>query len=74
MLPEHVTQLNHDLAETKKIDKPIIDERQAEEFELTIAYAMSVNNPLSFQFLINVCIQPAAPKHRKKHQRYSLIV
>jgi len=57
MLPEHVAQLNHDLAETKKIDKPIIDERQTEEFELTIAYAISVNKPLTFQFLINVYSQ-----------------
>ncbi|MER3123597.1 YolD-like family protein [Bacillus altitudinis] len=48
MLPEHVARLKHDLAETKKIDKPIIDEQQAEEFEATIAYAMSVNKPLNF--------------------------
>ncbi|WP_234941539.1 YolD-like family protein [Bacillus altitudinis] len=48
MLPEHVARLKHDLAETKKIDKPIIDEQQAEEFESTIAYAMSVNKPLNF--------------------------
>ncbi len=48
MLPEHVAQLKHDLAETKKTDKPIIDEQQAEEFESIIAYAMSVNKPLNF--------------------------
>lgn len=48
MLPEHVAQLKHDLAETKKTDKSIIDEQQAEEFESIIAYAMSVNKPLSF--------------------------
>ncbi|WP_434476033.1 YolD-like family protein [Bacillus pumilus] len=34
MLPEHVAQLKHDLAETKKTDKPIIDEQQIEEFEV----------------------------------------
>ncbi|MED1749275.1 hypothetical protein [Bacillus zhangzhouensis] len=28
MLPEHVARLKHDLAETKKTDKPIIDEQQ----------------------------------------------
>ncbi|MBY0185952.1 YolD-like family protein [Bacillus altitudinis] len=48
MLPEHVARLKHDLAESKKIDKPIIDEQQAEEFEATIAYAMSINKPLIF--------------------------
>ncbi|MCM2988297.1 YolD-like family protein [Bacillus safensis] len=52
MLPEHVAQLKHDLAETKKIDKPIIDEQQAKEFKTTIACAMSVNKPLVFQFMI----------------------
>ncbi|MCM2988284.1 YolD-like family protein [Bacillus safensis] len=35
MLPKHVARLKHDLAETKKTDKPIIDEQQAEEFEST---------------------------------------
>ncbi|MDM5320054.1 YolD-like family protein [Bacillus altitudinis] len=48
MLPEHVARLKHDLAETKKTDKPIIDEQYIEEFESTIAYAMSVNKPLTF--------------------------
>ncbi|PCK21376.1 hypothetical protein CEY02_08355 [Bacillus pumilus] len=48
MLPEHVARLKHDLAETKKTDKPIIDQQQTEEFESTIAYAMSVNKSLTF--------------------------
>ncbi|MEI4790671.1 YolD-like family protein [Bacillus sp. FJAT-53060] len=48
MLPEHVTRLKHDLAETQKTDKPIIDEQQIEEFESIIAYAMGVNKPVSF--------------------------
>ncbi|MGM0968734.1 MAG: YolD-like family protein [Bacillota bacterium] len=48
MLPEHVAQLKDDLAETKKTDKPIIDEQQAEEFESAIAYAMSINKVLIF--------------------------
>ncbi len=48
MLPEHVARLKHDLADTKKTAKPIIDEQQAEEFETTIAYSMSINKPLIF--------------------------
>ncbi|WP_144494483.1 YolD-like family protein [Bacillus pumilus] len=52
MLPEHVARLKQDLAVTKKTDKPIIDEQQAEEFEVTIAYAMSVNNPLIFSIFM----------------------
>ncbi len=36
MLSEHVARLKHDLSETKKTDKPIIDEQQIIVYTLCI--------------------------------------
>lgn len=50
MLPEHVERIKQLAKDLDKVAKPIIDEQQLREMELTISHALAKNESLSITY------------------------
>ncbi|CAF1786864.1 YolD-like family protein [Bacillus subtilis] len=57
ILPEHREALLHRKFETKKIEKPVLDEYQLEEMARVISEAMEFNSPLNIRYYRNGFIE-----------------
>ncbi|WP_286059929.1 YolD-like family protein [Bacillus mojavensis] len=53
MLPEHLTQLNQDLLDVSKIEKPSLDAQQIEEMDIIVSEALEFNKELVLKLFNN---------------------